>query len=419
LAFDGSGDYFRIGTQPILDVGTANFTVEFWLYSLGVANTYGRAQVFGATEATSGSGAFVISLSGSPQGSTGLTVYSSSTIPINYTTAIPSNTWIHVAVVRSGTGTNQTNLFINGNSVGSGTMATSLATPVYDIGALNAVNPAFSDFFNGFLDDFRITKNIARYETGTGANAGKMVFAGTNNFADPNNFGELQTNIGPNPDPNWNSVSLLLRNGALGSTLIPIDESPRTKPIRVVNGAGISTTVFQYGSSSLIFDGVNDYIFVQGASTDFVFGTGDFTIEFWVRFPVVTGSGIIMDFRPAGTGPTVALPNIARNGTTLGYAVNNVTAISGGTVSANIWHHVAVARSGTSTRMFLDGAQIGSIYSDSTNYSCGADRPLLGADANNPKVSFSQMFIDDLRITKGIARYTSNFTPPPAELPNF
>ena len=78
----------------------------------------------------------------------------------------------------------------------------------------------------------------------------------------------------------------------------------------------------------------------------------------------------------------------------------------------NTWHHIALSRSGTSTRLFLDGVQVGSTYTDSNNYLVGASRPIFGASGFNTADVNYLGYIDDFRITRGYARYTSTFTPP-------
>ena len=90
------------------------------------------------------------------------------------------------------------------------------------------------------------------------------------------------------------------------------------------------------------------------------------------------------------------------------------------TPSLNVWHHVAVSRAGTSLRMFVDGQQLGATFSNSVSYNRinNEDLEIGRMRIGNPQFNtFLDGFIDDIRITKGIARYTKNFLPPPAQLP--
>ena len=93
------------------------------------------------------------------------------------------------------------------------------------------------------------------------------------------------------------------------------------------------------------------------------------------------------------------------------YFVDNSTRITAGSAaSANTWYHVAVCRSGTSTKLFIDGTQEGSTYSDSTVYTQPNDRCILGGYYDSADYDFNG-YIDEVRISK-MARYTSNFTAP-------
>jgi hypothetical protein len=164
------------------------------------------------------------------------------------------------------------------------------------------------------------------------------------------------------------------------------------------------------------FDGTGDWL-LSNASTDlYAFGTGDFTIEFWLRHNNTGTQIILYDSRPATTNglyPTI----YKSSGNVLVFYTNSADRITGATsLSANTWYHVALSRSGTSTRLFLDGNQQGSTYTDSNNYINPTARPLIGGDGYNVSSSFNG-YMQDVRITKGYARYTANFTAPTAAFP--
>ena len=205
-------------------------------------------------------------------------------------------------------------------------------------------------------------------------------------------------------------VALLHMEGADASTTFTDQKGHTFTP---GGNAQIDTAQFKFGSASALFDGTGDYL-TTPSNADWAFGAGDFTIELW--------------FRTAGTGPTqylyenragtnsVARPLIYLGGTSLNYFVNGVTQINGGIVSTNTWYHLAVARSGTSTKMFLNGTQIGSTWTDNTNYSQGTLD--IGIHYGHVNSGWNG-WIDDLRITKGACRYASNFTPPAAAFFDF
>jgi len=216
-------------------------------------------------------------------------------------------------------------------------------------------------------------------------------------------------------DPFFNNVSLLLHgDGANGSTTI-VDSSPSPKTVTAFGDAQISTAQSKFGGASLLFDGTGDYLDINSNSA-FGYGLNDFTIECWIYRNVSAAAQVILDQR-AAANPRV-VPTLYINANTLLYYANGFNRITGGVVSAGQWVHIALSRSGTSTRLFIDGLQTGSTFLDTFNYIASPVRIGDGNDGISPTTSLNG-YIDDLRITKGIARYTANFTPPTAPFPDF
>jgi hypothetical protein len=182
----------------------------------------------------------------------------------------------------------------------------------------------------------------------------------------------------------------------------------------VANGnAKLSTSVKKWGSASLALDGTGDYARVT-SQPDFLLGTGNWTIELWVYKTGTTG-GIqqLIDFR--ATAPTIAPTLYLTAVGTPTFNVNAVNVITAGSaVANNTWTHIAVSKSGTSTRMFINGTQTGSTYTDNNNYIQGP----LTIGARYDGVQGALGYFDDIRISKGVARYTTNFTVPAGILPN-
>ena len=184
------------------------------------------------------------------------------------------------------------------------------------------------------------------------------------------------------------------------------------KNTAAVGNAKLSTTQKKFGSASLLLDGTGDYI-SMGANDDFGFGTGDFTLECFIRPNTVSGVQTVFDFR-AGLSSDIT-PTLESNGTALTLNVAGVTRITGGTLSANTWHHITVSRFMGTTKLYLDGTKVGSSYIDANNY--GASKPLrIGATFGG--LTGVNGYIDEVHITKGLARYTSDsgFTVPSAAL---
>jgi hypothetical protein len=200
---------------------------------------------------------------------------------------------------------------------------------------------------------------------------------------------------------------LLHFDGADASTSFT-DSSPSPHTV-TNNDAEIDTAQSKFGGASGLFDGGDDYLSLDGSS-DFSFGSGDFTIEFFLRL-AGTGEQDIYDSRPNGssgaTGPRIRVgPS-----TDIKLAASGVTIVSGPVLSVNTWYHVAFARDSGITRLFIDGVLQGS-GADNTVYANGASRPMIGSTGALPGDDDLNGWLDELRVSKGIARWTENFTPP-------
>jgi hypothetical protein len=216
---------------------------------------------------------------------------------------------------------------------------------------------------------------------------------------------QFATSAGPT-DPDFANVSLLLHgDGTNGSTTI-LDSSSSPKTVTAVGDAQISTAQSKFGGSSIEFDGSGDVLTIP-ANTAFNFGTGDFTIEAWVYHTGSTNQAIF------SCSPCHFVYGI---GGKLRFFSASSPSVIDATVSyiSNAWAHVAVVRSGTNVTLYQNGVSVGSGTS-TRNYG-GSSNVSIGAYVGT--ASFWDGYIDDLRVTKGVARYTSNFTPPTAPFPD-
>lgn len=222
------------------------------------------------------------------------------------------------------------------------------------------------------------------------------------------------------PDGYFSNVSLLLHaNGSDGSTTFT-DNSSNAHTCTANGNAQIDTAQSKFGGSSALFDGTTDWISVPDHAS-LQFGSGNFTVEGWIRPNALSGLRMLYSKRPAvGTGR--AGVNLYHNGTTLvGEATTDAGAswnvvISGGTLSTGSWQHVAITRSGSTWRLFLDGTLLASA-TDSGTVHDAANPVFIGAMPSAGSSCFNG-WIDDLRVTKGVARYTAAFTPPSSEFPD-
>jgi hypothetical protein len=181
------------------------------------------------------------------------------------------------------------------------------------------------------------------------------------------------------------------------------------KGITAVGNAQVSTAQSKFGGASALFDGTGDGLVIP-SNSDFAFGTGNFTIEYWMRPTTLVSFDTSFDARSGAE----AAPVIYTESTTLKYGVGNTEQIAGGTLSTGVWHHIAVCRSGTSTKLFLNGTQVGSTYTDTNTYVNIA--PVHIGSLREAGGSFDG-YIDEVRVSNS-ARYTANFTAPTTPFQN-
>ena len=210
-------------------------------------------------------------------------------------------------------------------------------------------------------------------------------------------------------DPN-NSL-LLHADGNNGDTTTT-DSSSFNHPITFNGDAQISTDQSKFGGSSLKFDGSGDY--VSTTHPDFAEVSGnvdtDITLEAWVYPTSTTGNQTIFDTRAAGSQGWELRLN---NGTAPFFYFTGSTVISGGSVNLNEWSHIAVTRENRLTKIWVNGVEVAS---DTFNTNRPSSENLrIGSNSYNNHLNG---YLDDIRITKGLARYTTNFTPPTEAHPN-
>lgn len=195
------------------------------------------------------------------------------------------------------------------------------------------------------------------------------------------------------------AVLLLHLDGTDGSTTIT-DSSASAHTFTCINQAQLDTAQFKFGTASALFDGTGDYL--QGdASSDFAFGTGDFTIDGWLRTNTIASQRAIyaqstsLIIYMTATGRLDVFPTIA------------------GTIflTTGTWIHFAVTRYSGTLRLFVNGA-LSAFVTDSTNYGTpAANHPAIGINDDLSADGWDG-WLDEIRVIKGEALYTTNFQPP-------
>ena len=236
---------------------------------------------------------------------------------------------------------------------------------------------------------------------------------------------QLQVQIQVLRDPYWDKVvSLLHFDGDQGSTSFP-DETGRSW---VAEGfARISTENKVFGSGSGRFDGTPNARIVSAASPDFFLGTEDFCIEasVYISGNSALSSGgarhaaIFAVARPQGASlELLILGNSTKTGTGLALW-NGATLISvPGEIAHGEWHYLAVTRHGSVFRFWLNGSQLGADQTSKIPFGSATFDAFIGGSVVTGYNYILNGWVDELRITKGVARYTENFTPPDKPFPS-
>jgi hypothetical protein len=214
-------------------------------------------------------------------------------------------------------------------------------------------------------------------------------------------------------DPSWNDVVLLMHfDGADGGTSF-VDQ--RGHPVTGQGTATISTTTSISGGASLLVNGG----FLQTANTaEWNLTSGDSTVEAWV-YPIASGqaASALLSQSSATVDGQWLISRLA-SGSIDTQDNGGGNDFSGGYVATGAWHHVAVVRASGSTSIFVDGAPAGSTTFD---FYTASTQPLFIGGANTSSNGYSYCwvgYVDELRITKGVARYTTSFTPSKSPFPN-
>lgn len=376
LLLDGNTDYLISPVDADYGFGYEDFTVEFFFRPrVNQGNDRFLVDLRGAA-----GDSFVIWASQSSHlnklcysNQAGAIITSSS---ITWT----AGAWHHVAITRSA---GILRGFIDGVIRLSTTEARNLASPqgIY-LGSSTTANQGC----DGHIDEFRVTKGFARYTSAFTPPAAPF----------PETYDPLDMT-----DPDASSVSALLHfDGADASTTIT-DETGLTT-WTPTGSAQIDTAQSKFGGSSLLLNGTTAYV-TAAAAAGLGFGSGDYTVEMWVRLPNTSSSYCAFDNRFASAVGISIYPVIIGGGLTgqWGIANNSAVVASGTTLSANIWTHLVVVRQGTTVRGYRNGVQEFTV-TDSRTYASSVQARV---GASIVPGQYMPGHIEEFRITKGVCRY--------------
>lgn len=300
--------------------------------------------------------------------------------------------------------------FGGGSSGGASTCTANFGASAFTYSVPSGYNP-------GFGSAYAITGNVL---DDTGAAAARLVRV--HRRFDGALLATAYTNAG---EANYASVSTLVHGDGATVTYPVPDASPFAK-VYTANGSFVlSGAQKKWGLGSMLFNGTNAFL-TTPASSEFLLGSGDFTLEGWIRPSVVnvlqkvagvwsdtTGSGFSYKLEVTTTGRLQFVYS------TTGANSFTITAGSGSLV-ANTWYHVCVERVGTTAYLFVDGTLVGSASVSGVTMFAVASTKLFeigrdGAGATN----YFNGYMQDIRLTKGVGRYaTGGFTAPTDRFPD-
>lgn len=394
--FDGTGDYVNIASQTQLNLGTSNFTIELWFYDDGSSLNY-PTMLGNVTGWTTTSFSLRYNNTGHPNK---VGVYLNPSDPlISSTNTFASRCWHHVALTRSG---DTYTLYVDGTVQGSATQAGNfnLGFGGTNIG-LSAWDGA-QGYYKGYVTDVRVVSGTVLYNS---------------TFVPPNSPLTAITN------------TQLLCNFTNGG----IKDSSTINDSETLGNVQVTTAIKKYGSGSLLFDGTGDVVLIE-PTQDLEFGSGDFTIEFWL-YRVGTGrmtlyAGSFGADYSVGIDISSVAPNTSNTigiwASSNGSSWNLVNADDGGNgvgtiaVAQGVWTHVAYVRNGSTWMSFVNGVRDRNITGVSGSIVNRVTYPkAIGSWFSTGALPTLNGYLTDFRITKGLARYTANFTPPSTSLPRF
>jgi hypothetical protein len=392
VQFDGSGDVLTVPNSADFRLGNDDFTIEFWfVYDGTIASTrtlfslFENASVDRRSYQTEVRSDGVIRFEYTTDGSSGISFDSEAG-------TISAGTWYHYAVTRTNGIITQ---YLNGASVSIGFVSTnSFFNNTDDPFRIGALNAAVNQPFTGHITNFRVVKGKALY---------------TANFKPPMRELEVtpettllccQSKTDASLEKTGKTITVT--GNAVASELTPGILTPVPKA-----GAGSAIT------GSVEFDGTGDYLSLS-SSSDFAFGTGDFTVEGFINRSTLAETDNVIDCRNGSSGGwkvqietdgDISFFSEITNGFPIGSDMFRTI--------AHEWYHFAFTRSGGTLFGFINGVLIGSASHDS-NYSTSIPC-IIGARFSEDQ-QYHKGFISNLRIVKGTALYTDDFIPPTREL---
>lgn len=390
--FDGTGDYITFPNTAALQMSTGDFTWEGWIFINKTSTLMG---VMGLGTATTG---LEISVTAANNIRASYTATN-----LTGTTALAANTWYHVALVRIGSSTGNVKIYLNGAlEATSGTAVTDNfnQTNSQVVGDVRATGTPF----NGLISNVRIVKGVGVYTgafTVPTAPLASTQSSGTNIAAITGTQTSLLTCQSSTFADNSTFAYLATSNGQA--------QPMQYNPFGFVTSTSLQPYSATVTGGAMFFDNTAQYLSIA-SNAAFALGTGDFTYEAWGYIFGTDGLNIY-DSRVTSTGNGINM-SISGSPPIPVYRPQGTNQITGSAVSYTSWFHIAYVRYSGVTKMYVNGLQSGSSYTDSQNIAQAAIKIATNFNAS----STSNGYICNARLIKGTAYYLTPFVPPTAPL---
>lgn len=392
--FDGSGDNLQSTASTTLSIGTGDFTFECWAYVLSTASDPGVMQIagstFGTNQPTYSNSIGILIVSGA------WSFINNGSYTATATTAI-TRQWVHLAVSRSGT---THRFFVNGVQAGSVTDSTNYTTQYFAAGCAYGTNYPI----NAYISNIRFVKGTAVY---TGAFTPPTAPLSTSGAASasayPSTANVSTTFVSTNTQALLNFTNAGIYDGTMENVL------------ETVGNAQVSTSVVKYGSGSMYFDGTGDYLYIPRWTG--INANENFTAELWINITAAPANYRMMISDSNGNSSKYWTLNASGMEAQFGTVVSS-SAVCTFTFAQNTWYHLALVRNNGFVSMYVNGVAQTVTYANQTaSYLDQSSILQVGRWLGSTTTYEYFGYMDDLRITKGIARYTANFIPPQVALP--
>lgn len=377
---------------------TTDYTIEAWIYPQDLSNwsknTLGSGyipNVVGNMDPSTAAYTNYWSFGIDEAGHVRLHYYNGGANYVTSIAAVNLNQWNHIGMVKTSSGIS---LLCNGvatNPVAVSGTPQSVDT-VLSIGSYNGTA------VNGYISNLRIVKGTAVY-------SGSSYTVPTTSLTAIANTSLLALQSNRFIDNSTNNLTHTV-------TLAPSIRA--FTPFISADSYGASTV-----GGSMYFNGSTDYLNTTISSSAFTFGTDDWTVEFWT-YPLAFGNmGIFQSSTVSGgmvaNSGSGGIQIYFTGSATIGIAINGGWLNTATTVlNTNVWHHIALVKSSNNVKLFINGkvdSGFGTV-SDTTNYT--ATYACVGGYYSTSYLC--NAYISSLRVVKGTAGYTGNFTPPTAPL---